>query len=58
MTTKTEERRHVNVWVEPELARKLDERAEQEDRSRSAVIRVALRRHLERDDEKEEEANV
>jgi predicted transcriptional regulator len=55
MLTKTEGREHVNVWVEPELVRQLDEKAEEADRSRSAEIRIALRRHVERDDGPEEE---
>jgi predicted transcriptional regulator len=54
MLAKTEGREHLNVWVEPELARKLDEKAEEADRSRSAEIRVALKEHLGRADEREE----
>jgi predicted transcriptional regulator len=48
MATKTDERQHVNAWIEPELARTLDQKAREADRSRSAEIRVALRRHVER----------
>jgi predicted transcriptional regulator len=51
MATKTEGREHVNVWVEPELVRQLDEKAEEADRSRSAQIRIALREHIERSEE-------
>jgi predicted transcriptional regulator len=47
MATKTDERQHVNAWVEPELARALDLKAREADRSRSAEIRIALRRHVE-----------
>jgi predicted transcriptional regulator len=54
MATRTEGREHVNVWVEPEIVRQLDEKAEEADRSRSAEIRVALRRHVERDEEEAE----
>ena len=46
MATKTEQRRHVNAWIDPDLARRLDERARKADRSRSAEIREALRDHL------------
>jgi predicted transcriptional regulator len=49
MVTKTEERRHVNAWIEPDLVRRLDEKAREADRSRSAEIRLALRRHFERE---------
>ena len=48
MATNTEQRAHVNAWIEPELARALDQKAREADRSRSAEIRVALRRHVER----------
>ena len=56
MTTKTERREHVNAWVEPEDVRRLDERAAAAERSRSAEIRVAIRAHLAREDEREDES--
>lgn len=48
MATKTDERQHVNAWVEPELVRRLDARAQAAERTRSAEIRIALRQHVER----------
>jgi predicted transcriptional regulator len=48
MATKTEERRHVNAWIDPDLAQRLDEKAREADRSRSTEIRLALRAHVER----------
>ena len=54
MATKTAQREHVGTWVEPEVVRELEERAEQVDRSRSAEIRIALRRHLEQSHAEEE----
>ena len=47
MATNIEQRQHVNAWIDPELARALDQKAREADRSRSAEIRVALRRHVE-----------
>jgi predicted transcriptional regulator len=38
----------VNAWVPKDLAERLDEAAKAADRSRSAELRVALRRHLAR----------
>ena len=55
MATKTDERRHVNAWIEPDLAQRLDEKAQEADRSRSAEIRLALRRHVERERAAEQE---
>jgi len=55
MTTKTEERKHVNAWVEPRIVEQLDAKAVAADRSRSAEIRLALRAHLEREDERRED---
>jgi predicted transcriptional regulator len=49
MATKTDERRHVNAWIDHDLAQRLDEKAREADRSRSAEIRLALRRHVERE---------
>jgi predicted transcriptional regulator len=47
MATKTEQRQHVNAWIDPELARKLDEKAAAADRSRSAELRIAIRAYVE-----------
>jgi hypothetical protein len=55
MTTKTEERQHVNAWVEPRVVEQLDAKAAAAVRSRSAEVRIALCAHVERDDEHEEE---
>ena len=55
MTGKTEQRQHVTVMVDPEVARRIDERAEAADRSRSAEIRLALRRHVEAETSNQEE---
>jgi len=53
-TTKTAEpRRIVSVWCEPALVERLDEAASAADRSRSAELRVALRRHLHAEEEEE-----
>jgi predicted transcriptional regulator len=49
MATKTRQRLHVNTWVDPELVRRLDEKAAAADRSSSAEIRIALRQHVEAD---------
>lgn len=46
MATSTPHRRLVAVWVGPETLEALDEAARQADRSRSAELRIALRRHL------------
>jgi predicted transcriptional regulator len=48
MATTTEQRLHINAWVDVSLARRLDEKAQRADRSRSAEIRTAIREHLER----------
>jgi predicted transcriptional regulator len=56
MATKTEQRQHINAWVDASLARRLDERAQQADRSRSAEIRTAIREHLERTERAERSA--
>jgi predicted transcriptional regulator len=55
MTTNTEQRTLVNAWIEPDDARRLDEKARLADRSRSAELRLAIRSYLERDTEKEEQ---
>jgi predicted transcriptional regulator len=56
MSAQTAEHQHVNARVDPELLRLLDEKAEANDRSRSAELRVALRAHVERDEKEEAEA--
>ena len=57
MATKTEARKVLTAWVDPEDAERLDDAARAADRSRSAELRLAIRRHLElADDETEEEA--
>jgi metal-responsive CopG/Arc/MetJ family transcriptional regulator len=57
MAAKTSQREHIGTWIEPEVVRELEERAERADRSRSAELRIALRQYLERaDDEQEDEA--
>ena len=55
METKTETRKLVNAWIDPEDAERLDDVARAADRSRSAELRIAIRAYLERDDENEEE---
>ena len=56
MVTKTETRRLVNAWIDPEDAERLDDVARAADRSRSAELRIAIRAYLERANENEEEA--
>jgi predicted transcriptional regulator len=55
MATKTEQRRHVNAWIDPDLAQRLDEKAREADRPRSAEIRLALKRHVGREQTAERE---
>jgi hypothetical protein len=43
---KTEGRRLVNAWIDPDDAEQLAERARLADRSRSAELRLAIREHL------------
>jgi metal-responsive CopG/Arc/MetJ family transcriptional regulator len=52
----TEERKFVSAWIETTLADRLDEAAREADRSRSAELRVALKRHLAQADDNETEA--
>ncbi len=57
MATKTDTRKVLTAWVDPEDAERLDDAARAADRSRCAELRLAIRRHLERADvEIEEEA--
>jgi metal-responsive CopG/Arc/MetJ family transcriptional regulator len=51
MAAKTSQREHIGTWIEPEVVRELEERAERADRSRSAELRIALRRYLEQADD-------
>lgn len=55
MATKQAERKQlVNLWVEREVVRELEERAQRAERSRSAEMRLAFRRHIERTDTDDE----
>lgn len=54
MSTRTEERVSVSVFVDPRDRERLVELARSHDRSISAEIRRAIREHVERDDEDEE----
>ena len=49
-TTRTVDQRLIQAWVEPDLARRLEEAAAAADRSKSAELRVALRRYLHDDE--------
>jgi hypothetical protein len=44
----------VNLWLEKGVVRELEERARRAERTRSAEMRLALRRHLERTDNGDE----
>lgn len=55
MAIKTETRRLVNAWIDPEDAVRLDDVARAADRSRSAEVRIAIRQHLDRVDDEGEE---
>ena len=55
MTTQTETRKVVTAWVDALDARRLDDVARVADRSRSAELRLAIRAHLERNDDENEE---
>ena len=46
MATKTETRKLVHAWIDPEDAERLDDAARAAERSRSAELRVAIREHL------------
>ena len=48
-------RQIVSAWVQPELAQRLEEAARAAHRSRSAELRIALRRYLERDEKEVEQ---
>ncbi len=49
MTTKTEMRKVLTAWVDPEDAERLDDVARAAERSRSAELRIAIREHIERE---------
>jgi predicted transcriptional regulator len=44
-----DDRVHIGAYVDPTLKRELDESARRADRSLSAEIRLALRRHVDRE---------
>ncbi len=54
MTTKTEMRKVVTAWIDPELVVRLDDAARAADRSRSAEVRLAILRHVEHVDDEGE----
>ena len=56
MEAKTETRKLVNAWIDPEDAERLEDAARATDRSRSAELRIAIHEYLERANETEEEA--
>ena len=53
MSTHTEERLHVNAFIDAEVRRELERLAREAERSLSAEIRLALRRHVERTEEEQ-----
>jgi predicted transcriptional regulator len=54
-STRLKDRQLVGAWVEPDIIRRLDECADQQERTRSAEIRLALRRHVGREQTAERE---
>ena len=58
MATKTETRKVVTAWVDPEDAERLDDVARAADRSRSAELRLAIRRHIGRASDETEEVRI
>ena len=46
-----------DAWVDLEDAERLEDAARAADRSRSAEVRLAIREHLERTDQTEEESH-
>lgn len=54
MSTRTEERVSISVFVDPTDRERLVELARTNERSVSAEIRRAIREHVERDDDEEE----
>ena len=55
MPTTVQEREHVNAFIDRDVRRELERLARVNERSLSAEIRLALRAHVDRDDENEEE---
>ena len=55
MATKTDDRKLVNAWIDPEDAERLDDAARAADWSRSAELRIAIREYLERGADTEDE---
>ena len=56
LAMRTEERVSVSAFVDPDDHEKLVEQARSEERSVSAELRIAIRQHLRRANENEEEA--
>ena len=56
MAISTPQREHVNAFVDVDVRRELERLALANDRSLSAEIRRALRAHVERDPDDEEDA--
>ena len=54
MSTRTDDRVSVSVFVDPRDRERLVELALAHDRSISAEIRRAIRQHVERDDDEDE----
>ena len=54
MAITTLERAHVNAYIDADMRRDLERLALENDRSLSAEMRIALRRHLERTHRHEE----
>ena len=52
---RTEERVSISAFVDPDDHEKLVEQARSEERSVSAELRIAIRQHLRRDDDENEE---
>lgn len=56
MAVKTPAREHMTAFVDADVRRELERLAEENDRSLSAQVRIALREHVERDHDEEEDA--
>jgi predicted transcriptional regulator len=54
MATQTEQRELVTAWIDPRDRQRLVELARTHDRSLSAELRRAIRRHVARNDAEEE----
>lgn len=55
MSTTAPERVHLNAYVDADVRDELERLARTNDRSVSAEVRLALRAHVERDNETEDE---